>query len=161
MPKEGVPMIATADEREYALNFFRENGFIRKKCKECGTYFWTLNPELDTCQDAPCVEYFFHKIPVRRPLSVGEARETFLKFFEKKGHEIIPPRPVVARWREDLYLTIASIVVFQPHVTSGIVPPPANPLVISQPCIRLEDIDNVGLTMGRHLTLFEMGGHHA
>lgn len=150
-----------SNESDYALEFFKSNGFVRKKCNKCGAYFWTLNPELDNCQDAPCVEYFFDKIPVRRAMSVREARETFLNFFEKKGHEVIPPRPVVARWREDLYLTIASIVVFQPHVTSGIVPPPANPLVISQPCIRLEDIDNVGLTMGRHLTLFEMGGHHA
>ncbi|MGC8675705.1 alanine--tRNA ligase [Fervidicoccus sp.] len=146
---------------EYLLNFFKENGFVRKRCKKCGEYFWTLNTEFDTCQDAPCVEYFFDSIPVKRPLSVREARQTFLTFFEKRGHKILDPRPVVARWREDLYLTIASIVLFQPHVTSGLVPPPANPLVVSQPCIRLEDIDNVGLTMGRHLTLFEMGGHHA
>jgi alanyl-tRNA synthetase len=153
--------MSAVDEREYALDFFKRNGFVRKRCKGCGSYFWTLNPELDNCQDAPCVEYFFNRIPVKSKMTVREAREAFLKFFEKNGHEIIQPRPVVARWREDLYLTIASIVVFQPHVTSGIVPPPANPLVISQPCIRLEDIDNVGLTMGRHLTLFEMGGHHA
>ncbi len=50
---------------------------------------------------------------------------------------------------------------FQPHVTSGLVPPPANPLVVSQPAIRLEDIDNVGVTFGRHLTTFEMAAHHA
>jgi len=88
-------------------------------------------------------------------------REAFLSFFEKRGHERIKPYPVVARWRDDLYLTSASIVDFQPYVTNGIVPPPANPLVISQPCIRLVDIDNVGPTFGRHLTMFEMGGHHA
>lgn len=46
-------------------------------------------------------------------------------------------------------------------MTSGLVPPPANPLVISQPAIRLEDIDNVGITFGRHLTTFEMAAHHA
>ncbi len=147
--------------KEYELPFFKEKGFVRKKCSSCGEYFWTLNPEYERCQDAPCVEYYFDKITSREPLSVRGSRERFLKFFEKHGHRIIEPRPVVARWREDLYLTIASIVDFQPHVTNGIVPPPANPLVISQPCIRLEDIDNVGLTMGRHLTLFEMGGHHA
>jgi alanyl-tRNA synthetase len=67
----------------------------------------------------------------------------------------------VARWRTDLYLTDASIVDFQPWVTDGIAPPPANPLVISQPCARLVDLDRIGLTFGRHLTVFEMGGHHA
>jgi len=88
-------------------------------------------------------------------------REAFLSFFEKRGHARIKPYPVVARWRDDLYLTHASIIDFQPYVTNGITPPPANPLVISQPCIRLVDVDNTGLTFGRHLTIFEMGGHHA
>jgi alanyl-tRNA synthetase len=95
------------------------------------------------------------------PLSVREVRDRFLRFFEERGHKVVKPYPVVARWRDDLYLTIASIVVFQPHVTSGLVPPPANPLVIAQPSIRLEDIDSVGYTFGRHLTNFIMGGHHA
>ncbi|MGC9134682.1 alanine--tRNA ligase [Caldisphaera sp.] len=146
---------------DYKLDFFKENGFIRKKCKIGKEDFWTLNQEFDTCQDAPDTEYWFDKISSINGLSVREAREKFIKFFEKNGHTPIKPRPVVARWREDLYLTIASIVDFQPHVTSGLVPPPANPLVISQPSIRLEDIDNVGLTIGRHLTTFEMAAHHA
>ena len=57
----------------------------------------------------------------------------FLSFFEKNGHTRIKPYPVVARWRKDIYLTHASIIDFQPYVTEGISPPPANPLVISQP----------------------------
>ena len=153
--------MSAVDPREYALEFFREAGFERRKCRVGGEYFWTLNPDFDTCQDAPCTEYWFDKIKSRAPMSVGEARRAFIGFFERHGHTPVEPRPVVARWREDLYLTIASIVVFQPHVTSGLVPPPANPLVISQPSIRLEDIDNVGLTIGRHLTSFEMAAHHA
>ncbi len=88
-------------------------------------------------------------------------RETFLSFFENKGHKRITPYPVVARWRDDIYFTHASIIDFQPYVTEGIIPPPANPLVISQPCMRFADLDNVGPTFGRHLTIFEMGGHHA
>lgn len=95
------------------------------------------------------------------PLTVFEAREKFLRFFQERGHDVIEPYPVVARWREDLYLTIASIAVFQPHVTKMVTPPPANPLVIAQPCIRLEDLGSVGYTLGRHLTNFIMGGHHA
>ncbi len=88
-------------------------------------------------------------------------REAFLSFFEKNGHTRIKPYPVVARWRKDIYLTHASIIDFQPYVTEGISPPPANPLVISQPSIRLTDISNTGPTFGRHLTIFEMGGAHA
>jgi len=138
----------------------RELGFERRRCRVCGSWFWSLTPR-ETCGDAPCERYRFLEIGTKSRFTYLEARNAFLEFFRRHGHEIIPPKPVVARWREDLYLTIASIVVFQPHVTSGLVPPPANPLVIAQPCIRLEDIDNVGYTMGRHLTNFIMGGHHA
>jgi alanyl-tRNA synthetase len=87
-------------------------------------------------------------------------REMFLDFFEQRDHERVAPYPVIARWRDDIHLTIASIADFQPHVTSGMVPPPANPLGISQPCIRLTDVAAVGRS-GRHLSTFEMMAHHA
>ena len=148
------------DPKEFRLKFFEEMGFVRKQCPKCGRWFWTLNKDQVYCNDAPCVEYEFFDYGLK-PLSVREARKAFIEFFKEHGHTPVKPKPVVARWREDLYLTIASIVDFQPFVTDGVVPPPANPLVVSQPCIRLEDIDNVGKTAGRHLTTFEMGGHHA
>ncbi|MFP3201001.1 MAG: alanine--tRNA ligase [Sulfolobus sp.] len=150
------------NENEYRLNFFLNNNYNRKICKSCSTPFWTKDKNREYCADVPCTDYYFFDLEIKSPpLTVKEARQKFLKFFERKGHTIIPPKPVIARWREDLYLTIASIVDFQPFVTSGLVPPPANPLVISQPCIRLEDVDNVGVTFGRHLTSFEMAAHHA
>ena len=86
-------------------------------------------------------------------------RETFLTYFEENDHARIAPYPIIARWRDDIHLTIASIADFQPHVTGGIAPPPANPLTISQPCIRLTDVAAVGRS-GRHLTTFEMMAHH-
>ena len=46
-------------------------------------------------------------------------REAFLSFFEKIDHTRVEPYPVLARWRDDIHLTIASIADFQPHVTSG------------------------------------------
>jgi len=149
-------------ETEFNLPFFMENDFVRRKCKICQCDFWTQNPERDNCGDAPCQPYtFLNNSPTKRPFTLEEMRETFLSFFEKNAHERIKPYPVIARWREDLFVTIASIADFQPHVTEGIIPPPANPLVISQPCLRFNDIDNVGLTGGRHMTIFEMGGAHA
>jgi len=146
----------------YAVDYFKEEAFQRKKCSVGGEYFWTLDDSRTTCGDSPCEEYsFFEKRYTSKAFSVADVRTEFIKYFEENGHTPIPPRTVVARWRDDLYLTIASIVLFQPFVTSGQVPPPANPLVVSQPCIRLADIDNTGLTAGRHMTIFEMGGHHA
>ncbi|RLI31692.1 alanine--tRNA ligase, partial [Candidatus Bathyarchaeota archaeon] len=147
---------------EFRLPFFLENGFVRKRCKVCGSYFWTQDEERTDCGDAPCRDYeFIGDPPTRGRYTMEEMREKFLSFFEEHGHERIRPYPVVARWRDDLLFTIASIVDFQPYVTEGIIPPPANPLVVSQPCLRFEDLDLVGHTAGRHLTIFEMGGHHA
>jgi alanyl-tRNA synthetase len=152
-------------ESEYHVPFFDEVGYVRRLCPVCGTYFWTQNPDQKVCGEATpegCVKLtFIGSSPTRKRYSLKEMREAFLGFFERNGHERIKPYPIVARWRDDLYLTHASIIDFQPYVTNGIVPPPANPLVISQPCIRLVDVDNVGPTFGRHLTFFEMGGHHA
>jgi alanyl-tRNA synthetase len=154
-------------QKEYDLQFFHSNGYYRKKCKACGDYFWTLDAQTEYCGDQPCVKFsFIGNSLAKKPLTLAEVREGFLSFFEHHGHsrlhypETGQRCPVVARWRSDIYLTIASIADFQPHVTSGIVPPPANPLVISQPCIRLNDLDEVGRS-GRHLTTFEMMGHHA
>ncbi len=149
----------------YALPFFKQEGFVRKRCPKCKEYFWTQNAKQETCGESTsdeCGYYTFINNPATaRKFSLAEMRETFLSFFEKNGHTRIKPYPVVARWRSDIYLTHASIIDFQPYVTEGISPPPANPLVISQPCIRLTDISNTGPTFGRHLTIFEMGGAHA
>lgn len=144
----------------YDIALFREQNFERKQCKGCGRTFWTLDAERKTCGDTPCDEYgFIGDPPTRKKYTLANIEQAFLKFFEKKNHKIVKRYPVVARWRDDIFLTIASIADFQPWVTSGQVPPPANPLVVSQPSIRLNDIDNVGRS-GRHFTLFFMGGHH-
>jgi len=154
-------------KRELDLHYFHEKGYVRKQCQSCGCFFWTLNPNSTLCGDQPCVPFTFIDNPLgKKQLSLSEVRESFLSYFESHQHQRLhypvtnERMPVIARWRNDIYLTIASIADFQPHVTSGIVPPPANPLVISQPCIRLNDLDEVGKS-GRHLTLFEMMGHHA
>ena len=141
-------------EEEYDINFFYENGFIRKQCQKCGSYFWTRDRDRDTCGDAPCDPYSFIGNPVfKKKFNLAQMREFYLSYFEKNGHTRIERYPVIARWRNDIYLTIASIADFQPFVTSGQVAPPANPLTISQPCIRLSDLDAVGRS-GRHLTTF-------
>lgn len=149
----------------YALPFFKQEGFIRKLCPKCGEHFWTQDASMETCGESSsdeCGYYTFINNPAtKKHFSLPEMREAFLSFFEKNGHTRVKPYPVVARWRSDIYLTHASIIDFQPYVTEGISPPPANPLVISQPSIRLTDIPNTGPTFGRHLTIFEMGGAHA
>lgn len=147
------------EPKDYELDFFKRNGFQRRQCKSCGKFFWSLG-ESDTCGEAPCVEYqFIGKPMLRERQNVHEMRESFLSFLEKNGHTRISRYPITARWRDDVFFTQASIYGFQPWVIQGVVEPPANPLGISQTCVRFNDIDNVGKT-GSHFTMFEMMAHH-
>src|SRR5437660_5412249 len=145
---------------EFALPYFREIGFNRRKCSSCGSNYWAA-PEQTTCGEVPCASYsFIGTPPTKRRYSLAEMRIQFMDYFAERGHTRIKPYPIVARWRNDVYLVGASIYDFQPYVTEGSMPPPANPLVISQPCIRFTDIESVGAA-GRHMSIFEMGGAHA
>ena len=147
------------------LQVFHDNGYTRRQCRVTELWFWSSDPSRDTCGDTEVDEYTFIGAPIIDGFSqLGRdlkdaMREQFIGFFEQREHTRVEPYPVLARWRDDIHLTIASIADFQPHVTSGAVEPPANPLTISQPCIRLNDIDAVGRS-GRHLTTFEMMAHH-
>ena len=147
------------------LQVFHDNGYFRRQCRVTDLWFWTCDENRDTCGDTEEDEYTFIGAPIisgfeMRGRELKDAmREAFLGFLEERDHTRIDPYPVLARWRDDIHLTIASIADFQPHVTSGAVEPPANPLAISQPCIRLNDVDAVGRS-GRHLTTFEMMAHH-
>ncbi len=148
------------NEQEFALQFFGEIGFIRRKCPSCGSSYWAALSQT-TCGEVPCAPYtFIGNPPTKRRYSLAEMRIQFMDYFAERGHARIKPYPIVAHWRNDVYLVGASIYDFQPYVTEGTMPPPANPLVISQPCIRLTDIEQVGAA-GRHMSIFEMGGAHA
>ncbi len=144
----------------YEVELFKEKGFRRVKCQSCGRFFWTFG-EQEICGDPPCEEYsFIGNSPTKKKFNLHEMREAFLSFFEKRKHPRIARYPVVSRWRDDTFFTIASISCYQPWVLNRTIEPPANPLVMSQTCLRFNDIDNVGKS-GRHLTLFEMMAHHA
>ena len=148
------------------IPFWEESNHFRKTCSVTGLYFWTRDVNRTTSGDTHEDPYTFIGSPIIDGFNVtgkdlkDSMRESFLNYFEENNHTRINPYPVIARWRDDIHLTIASIADFQPHVTSGQVPPPANPLCISQPCIRLTDVAAVGRS-GRHLTTFEMMAHHS
>ena len=108
-------------EEEYQLEYFHEEGFVRRECPSCGDHFWTRDADRDLCGEPPCAEYEFIDDPgFDEAHSLEEMREAFLSFFETHDHERVDPYPVAAnRWRDDVLLTQASIYDFQPLVTSG------------------------------------------
>ncbi len=158
---------ANNPEKYYPVESLKEMGFKRYTCKFCGRHFWSSTPR-DYCDDPVCREKagvlpygFISNPPSKKKLSyVDSWKLGWVKTFKKFNHTPIERYPVVARWRDDVYFVQASIYDFQPHVVSGEVDPPANPLLVPQFCLRFNDVDNVGLS-GRHYTGFVMVGEHA
>lgn len=153
------------DKKYYTVELFKELDFTWKTCPVCGHGFWTLDPDRPVCGETACVgSYQFIGKILAGGWDFHKTIEKWTTFFERHGHTILTAYPVVSRWRDDMEFTIASIADFQPWVLKKVVPPPANPLVVPQPCIRFggefNDLDNIGKT-GRHMTSFIMGGQHA
>ena len=86
-----------------------------------------------------------------------ELRRTFLAFFEERGHPHLPQAPLVPLDDPTLLFTSAGMVPFKPYFSSPD-PPPYRRAVTVQRCLRLTDVENVGLTV-RHATFFEMLGN--
>ncbi|MFB6076745.1 MAG: alanine--tRNA ligase-related protein, partial [Candidatus Nanohaloarchaea archaeon] len=149
-------------EKFFAVDAIRSEGFFRDTCSECGTTFWSQNPDREVCGEPDCGDgyTFIGDSPAAKTFDVVSAWDAFSEFMRERGYEPIDRYPVAARWRDDTEVVRASIYDFQPHVVSGEVDPPANPLVVPQFTFRSNDIDNVG-NIGRHYTGFIMVGQHA
>jgi alanyl-tRNA synthetase len=146
-------------EKFFATDVLREKGFRRGKCSNCGLYFWAKNKNREICGEPECGDgyTFINDSPTDVELTHTESWELFQDFMQDRGYESIDRYPVVARWRDDVEFTGASIYCFQPYVVSGEAEPPADELIIPQPSLRFNDVDNVGIT-GRHYTNFTMIG---
>ncbi|MEK6954422.1 MAG: alanine--tRNA ligase-related protein, partial [Candidatus Micrarchaeota archaeon] len=146
----------------YEVELFRKEGFTRKKCKTCQKAFWSTTDALN-CGDSAHNDYsFFDKERAKKDqLTYSQFWKLYADFWKKHGHEVLSRYPVICRWRDDLYFTIASIVDFQRLEKGKVVfEYPANPLMVPQICLRFVDIANVGVT-GRHFSCFMMAGQHA
>ena len=93
--------------------------------------------------------------------ALSDIRSTFLNYFARHGHEIVPSSPLVPRNDPTLMFTNAGMVQFK-NVFTGQEKRPYSRAVSSQKCVRAggkhNDLDNVGYT-ARHHTFFEMLGN--
>ncbi|MDY0211008.1 MAG: alanine--tRNA ligase [Acholeplasma sp.] len=90
-------------------------------------------------------------------MTAKEIRETWLKFFEDKGHKIEPSASLIPMGDKTLLWINAGVAPLKKYFDGSAVPPKPR-LTNIQKCIRTNDIDNVGKT-ARHHTFFEMLGN--
>jgi alanyl-tRNA synthetase len=92
---------------------------------------------------------------------VNEIRASFLDYFARNGHTVVPSSPLVPRNDPTLMFTNAGMVQFK-NVFTGLERRPYVRAVTAQKCVRAggkhNDLDNVGYT-ARHHTFFEMLGN--
>jgi alanyl-tRNA synthetase len=92
---------------------------------------------------------------------VNEIRSSFLDYFARNGHEVVPSSPLVPRNDPTLMFTNAGMVQFK-NVFTGLEKRPYVRATTAQKCVRAggkhNDLDNVGYT-ARHHTFFEMLGN--
>ena len=85
-----------------------------------------------------------------------DIRNKYLKFFESKGHKIIPSAPLIPENDPSVLFTTAGMQPLVPYLL-GEKHPAGTRLTDYQKCVRTNDIDEVG--DNRHLTYFEMLGN--
>ena len=89
-------------------------------------------------------------------MTTKQLKEKYLKFFEEKGHKIIPSASLIPENDPTVLFTTAGMHPLVPYLL-GEKHPAGNKLVNVQKCIRTSDMDEVGDDV--HLTFFEMLGN--
>ncbi|WP_189370623.1 alanine--tRNA ligase [Tateyamaria omphalii] len=93
--------------------------------------------------------------------SLNDIRSTFLNYFEKQGHAVVPSSPLVPRNDPTLMFVNSGMVQFK-NLFTGLEKRDYTRATTAQKCVRAggkhNDLDNVGYT-ARHHTFFEMLGN--
>jgi len=89
-------------------------------------------------------------------MTTNELKEKFIKFFQERGHSLIPSASLIPENDPTVLFTTAGMHPLVPYLL-GEKHPLGNRLVNVQKCLRTDDIDEVG--DDTHVTFFEMLGN--
>ena len=89
--------------------------------------------------------------------SLNDLRESYLSFFESKGHLRLGSFSLVPNNDKSLLLINSGMAPMKKYFTGEVIPP-RNRVTTCQKCIRTPDLERVGIT-ARHGTFFEMLGN--
>ncbi|MFK7881318.1 alanine--tRNA ligase [Roseobacter sp.] len=93
--------------------------------------------------------------------TLNDIRSTFLSYFDKQDHAVVPSSPLVPRNDPTLMFANSGMVQFK-NLFTGVETRDYQRATTAQKCVRAggkhNDLDNVGMT-ARHLTFFEMLGN--
>ena len=90
------------------------------------------------------------------PMNASEIRQKFLEYQTSRGHQVIAPARLVLENDPTTLFTGSGMQPLLPYLL-GEPHPAGQRLADSQPCLRLQDIEDVGDP--RHTTVFEMLGN--
>ena len=89
-------------------------------------------------------------------MNAQEIRNAYLKFFEDRGHKLVPRAPLILKDDPTTLFTGSGMQPMIPYLL-GEEHPEGKRVVDSQTCLRSQDIDDIG--DNRHTTFFEMLGN--
>jgi alanyl-tRNA synthetase len=104
----------------------------------------------------PNLQGFCEEMP-----TLNDIRSTFLNYFDRQGHSVLPSSPLVPRNDPTLMFANSGMVQFK-NLFTGVETRDYTRATTAQKCVRAggkhNDLDNVGYT-ARHHTFFEMMGN--
>jgi alanyl-tRNA synthetase len=122
----------------------------------CFALPWTLVERKGKSSGNPNLQGFCEEMP-----TLNDIRSTFLNYFDRQGHRVLPSSPLVPRNDPTLMFANSGMVQFK-NLFTGVETRDYTRATTAQKCVRAggkhNDLDNVGYT-ARHHTFFEMMGN--
>ena len=122
----------------------------------CFALPWTLVERKGKSSSNPNLQGFCEEMP-----TLNDIRSTFLNYFDRQGHRVLPSSPLVPRNDPTLMFANSGMVQFK-NLFTGVETRDYTRATTAQKCVRAggkhNDLDNVGYT-ARHHTFFEMMGN--